>query len=64
MISGFTTLTFEKANATLVVKRVPADICDNFGEAFVAEEVARNVHKVAKTELKKGVEMEVINYAA
>ena len=64
MISGLTTLTFEKASATLVVKRVPADICDNCGEAFVAEKVARNVHKLAETELKKGVEIEVINYAA
>ena len=57
MTSGHTSLTFEKAGATVVVKRVPANICDNCGEAFVAEDVAH-------AELKKGVEIEVIHHAA
>jgi YgiT-type zinc finger domain-containing protein len=64
MTSGHTSMTFERAGATVVVKGVPADICDNCGEAFVADEVARRVHEVARTELRKGVEIEVIHYAA
>jgi YgiT-type zinc finger domain-containing protein len=64
MASGHTSLTFERTGATVVVKGVPANICDNCGEAFVPEEVARRVHDVAQTELRKGVEIEVIHYAA
>ena len=64
MVSGHTTLTFEKASATVVVKGVPANICDNCGEAFVAEEIARKVHAVVNTEFKKGIELEVVHYAA
>lgn len=64
MTSGHTSLTFERAGATVVVKSVPANICDNCGEAFVAEDVARRVHDVAQAEFKKGVEIEVIHYAA
>ena len=63
-VAGYTTLTFEKASATVVVKGVPANICDNCGEAFVAEEIARKVHTVVNTEFKKGIELEVVHYAA
>ena len=47
MVPGVTSLTFEKASATVV-----------------AEEVARKVHDVVNTESKKGIEIEVIHYAA
>jgi len=64
MSPGNTSLTFEKGAATVVIKGVPAKICDNCGESFVTETVARKVHKVAETEFAKGVEIEVIHYAA
>ena len=64
MNTGFTSLTLEKENATLVIKHVPAEICDNCGEAFVDEEVGRKVSEIAESELKKGIEIEVIHYAA
>ncbi len=64
MAAGHTSMTFERANATVVVKSVPANVCDNCGEAFVAEEIARKVHDVVEAEFKRGVEVEVIHYAA
>ena len=64
MASGYTSITFERANATVVVKSVPANVCDNCGEAFIAEEIARKVHDVVEAEFKKGVEVEVVHYAA
>ena len=64
MAEGLTSITFERANATVVVKSVPANVCDNCGEAFIAEEIARKVHDVAETELKKGVEVEIVHFAA
>jgi len=38
---GSTTLTLERHGGTLVVKGVPARICDNCGEAYVEEETTR-----------------------
>ena len=64
MAAGRTSLIMEKEGATLVIKQVPAEVCDNCGEAFVDEEVGRKVHKIAESELKKGIEIEVIHYAA
>ncbi len=64
MVAGHTSFTIEKEGATLVIKQVPAWICDNCGEAFVDEEVGRKVHKIAELELQKGIEIEVIHYAA
>ena len=40
------------------------DVCDNCGEAFIAEEIARKVHTVVNTEFKKGIDLEVVHYAA
>lgn len=64
MTVGHTSLTFEKNGATVVVKDIPANVCDNCGEAFVPEEIARHVHEVVEAELKKGIEVEVVHYAA
>ena len=64
MASGKTSITFERQNATVVVKSIPANVCDNCGEAFIDETIARSVHRIVETELKKGVEIEVVHYAA
>lgn len=61
---GFTSLTFERGEATIVVKGVPADICSNCGEAFVAEPTARRVSEVAEQEARRGVTVEVVHFAA
>jgi len=36
---GTTTVTFHRDGRTLVVNEVPADVCENCGEAYVAEDV-------------------------
>jgi YgiT-type zinc finger domain-containing protein len=42
---GAATVTLEPEELTLVVKRVPARVCPNCGEEYVAEEVtARQWH--------------------
>jgi YgiT-type zinc finger domain-containing protein len=40
---GTTTLTFDRANSTIVVRSVPAEVCENCGEAYVAEDVTASV---------------------
>ena len=61
---GLTTLVFEKNNSTVVIKKVPANVCENCGEKFIDENVSKKVHSIATTEFKKGIEIEILNFAA
>lgn len=44
---GRTTVTWHRAGQTVVVNEVPADVCENCGEAYVAEEVTAQVLEIA-----------------
>lgn len=60
--SGFTTVTLERNQTTLVFKQVPADICANCGEVYLSLEINRSLLKQAEQELQRGVFLEMINY--
>lgn len=59
---GITTLTLERGEAVIVFKKVPADVCDVCGEAYVDEEVSAAVHEKAETEIKDGAQLDVRQY--
>lgn len=61
---GKTTVTLERGGTTLVIKAVPARICDNCGEAYVDEEIARQLLGTADEALKAGVQFDVREFAA
>lgn len=44
---GTTTLTFHREGQTVVVNEVPAEVCENCGEAYVAEDVTTQVLNIA-----------------
>ena len=44
---GSTTVTFHRAGQTVVVNEVPAEVCENCGEAYVAEDVTEQVLQIA-----------------
>lgn len=61
--SGVTTVTLERKQTTLVFKQVPADICENCGEVYLNSEINHALLKQAEQELKRGVLLEMVNYA-
>jgi YgiT-type zinc finger domain-containing protein len=61
---GHTTVTLEKDGAALVVRKVPAQICDNCGEAYVSAEVTRRLLQSASEALRAGVEVDIREFAA
>ena len=61
---GKTTVALERGSATLVVKGVPARICDNCGEAYVDEEITRQLLGAAEEALRAGVQVDVREFAA
>ncbi len=60
---GTTTITLEPGALTLVVKGVPADICENCGEAYVSEEVTRQLTTLAEEARRTGVQVDVRQFS-
>jgi YgiT-type zinc finger domain-containing protein len=61
---GFTTVTLERSGAALVVRKVPAQICDNCGEDYVSAEVTRSLLQSVNESLRPGVEVDIREFVA
>ena len=61
---GKTTVTLERERTTVVIKDVPAEICENCGEYYLNEEVTQKVQQLAEQAVQQGVEIEILRYAA
>ncbi len=61
--SSTTTLTLERAGTVVAFKEVPAQVCTNCGEAYVAEEISTKLLAMAEQSVRDGVEIGVRKYA-
>jgi YgiT-type zinc finger domain-containing protein len=61
---GTTSVILNRGATAVILKQVPADVCDNCGEYYLSEEVTRQVLKKAEEAAIKGVEVEISRYAA
>ena len=61
---GMTTVTLERGYTTVVIKDVPAEICENCGEYYLSEEATEKVQNLAEQAVQHGAEIEVLRYAA
>jgi YgiT-type zinc finger domain-containing protein len=61
---GETTLTLTRDALMLVVKRVPARVCDNCGETYVDEATTARLLQAAQEAAEAGVQVEVREYVA
>jgi YgiT-type zinc finger domain-containing protein len=60
---GFAVVTLQRHGNTLVIKDVPAEICENCGEYYLSEEVAARLYRQAERSLERGAEVEIGRYA-
>ncbi|HOC94133.1 MAG TPA: type II toxin-antitoxin system MqsA family antitoxin [bacterium] len=63
-LPGTTTVTLERAEATIVIKAVPALICENCGEEYISEETSVSLLKQAERYAMDGVHFHVQHYFA
>ena len=63
-LEGTTTVTLERGGVTLVVKGVPARVCEGCGEECVDEATAARLLRDAEAAARSGVEVEVRSFAA
>ena len=61
---GFVTVTLERGGTTVVLRDVPAEVCENCGEYYLSEDVTKRVLAQGEKADAAGVEVEIIRYAA
>ena len=62
--SGKVSVSLERDGAIVVIKKVPADVCENCGEYYLSEEVSWKVMGMAEDAAARKAEIEVLAYAA
>lgn len=61
--SGATSVTFHNDGQTVVVNEVPAEVCENCGEAYVDERVTEQLLEIAAEARKAQAQVLVRDFA-
>jgi len=61
---GQATLVLERDGLTLVIRKVPAEVCDNCGEEYVGDEAAGRALGDAERAAANGVTLEIRDFRA
>ncbi|PJF26425.1 MAG: hypothetical protein CUN53_07880 [Phototrophicales bacterium] len=61
---GSVTVTLERGQATLVFKYVPAQVCENCGEAYIDERTTDQLLKAAEIAVQTGVQVAIRSFDA
>ena len=61
---GTVTITLERGKTVVVVRDVPADVCENCGEYYLDSPVAQEVYQRAEAAVARNAEVEILRYAA
>jgi YgiT-type zinc finger domain-containing protein len=59
---GHTTVTLERNNTVIIVKGVPAAVCNNCWEYRLAENIAERVFAQAGDAVQGKAELSIVNY--
>lgn len=61
---GQVTVTLQRGETTVIFKGVPADVCENCGEYYLSQTIAKQVMQRAEESVKGGAEVEILRFAA
>ncbi len=61
---GLVTVTLERGESLVIIKRVPAEVCDNCGEYYLSDDITEHVLQRAEIAINNGAEVEIIRYPA
>lgn len=61
---GRVTVTLQRRDTIVVVKDVPAEVCDNCGEYYLSEETTEHLLNRAEQAVQRGAEVEILRFAA
>jgi len=61
---GIVTITLQRDESIVILKAVPAEICENCGEYYLSELVTGRILQRAEAAVERGAEVEILRYAA
>ena len=61
---GKTTVVMHRDETSIIIKQVPADICETCGEYYLSEDITEQVLAKAEEAVSKGAEVEILRFAA
>ncbi len=61
---GIVTVTLQRDDCVVILKGVPADVCENCGEYYLSDIVTEQVLQRADMAVNNGAEVEIMRYAA
>ncbi len=61
---GQATVILNRGESTIIIKDVPAQICENCGEYYLSEEISAKVMALAENAIKHHAEVEILRFAA
>jgi len=59
---GTTRVVLQRGPTTVIIKDVPADVCENCGEYYLSDAVTGEVLAVAEEAVARGTEVEIVRY--
>lgn len=62
--AGHVTVSLQRGDTTVIIKEVPADVCENCGEYYLSDAVTAEVMAKAEAAVKSGAEVEILKFAA
>jgi hypothetical protein len=57
-------VTLQRGETTVILKGVPAEICENCGEYYLSDDMTGQVLERAEAAVKSGAEVEILRFAA
>jgi len=63
-IQGYTTVVFTKQDCVVIIKEVPALVCNQCGEYILSADISRKVLSIATTAIAQGAEVELRKFSA
>jgi hypothetical protein len=57
-------VTLQRGETTVILKGVPAEICENCGEYYLSDDMTDQVLQRAEAAVKSGAEVEILRFAA
>lgn len=61
---GKITVTLQRGETTVIIKSVPADVCENCGVYYLSDPITEKVMLLGEEAVHKRAEVEILRFAA
>lgn len=62
--AGEVTVTLQRDDTTIIIKDVPAEVCENCGEYYLSDDISERVLNQAENAVTTNTEIEILRFAA